>query len=186
MESPSMPNMCLTEPDLSITECNCQSESWSDWHLNLLTETSTKTHLDEPKRVEERERAKNPIKDAEDQLWIWFDHLLQSRICQIQLICFRSDWFQSNRLRIHWSMILDLLHYSTLLDLLHFFGLSDLSDGKSLKNLKKVGPWVYMVLLAWKWAPTWLKLIIWPTFITYSIFPIKLLKNSLSFGKIKI
>ena len=27
--------------------------------------------------------------------------------------------------------------------------------------------------------------IIWPTFITKSIFPIKLLKNSLSFGKIK-
>ena len=29
------------------------------------------------------------------------------------------------------------------------------------------------------------ELIIWPTFITKSIFPIKLLKNSLSFGKIK-
>ena len=49
MESPSMPDLCLTEPDLSLTECNCQSESWSDWHLNLLTEASTKTHPDEPK-----------------------------------------------------------------------------------------------------------------------------------------
>ena len=38
---------------------------------------------------------------------------------------------------------------------------------------------------AWKWAPTWLKLIIWHTFITKSIFTLKLLKNSLSFGKIK-
>ena len=27
MESPSMPDLCLTEPDLSLTECNCQSES---------------------------------------------------------------------------------------------------------------------------------------------------------------
>ena len=83
MKSPSMLDLCLTEPDLSLTECNCQSKSWSDWHLNLLTETSTKTHPDEPKRVEERGREKFPIKDAEDQLWIWFDHLLQSRICQI-------------------------------------------------------------------------------------------------------
>ena len=48
-----------------------------------------------------------------------------------------------------------------------------------------MGPGVYMVLLAWKWAPTWLELIIWPTFIMKSIFPIKLLKNSLSFEKIK-
>ena len=91
MESPSMPDLCLTEPDLSLTECNCQSESWSDWHLNLLTEASTKTHPDEPKRVEERGRAKFPIKDAEDQLWICPDHLLQLRICQIQSIWFRSD-----------------------------------------------------------------------------------------------
>ena len=30
-----------------------------------------------------------------------------------------------------------------------------------------------------------MKLIIWPTYIAKSIFPIKLLKNSLSFGKIK-
>jgi len=113
-ESPSMPDLCLAEPDLSLTECNCQSGGWSDWHLNLLTEASTKTHPDEPKRVEERGRVKFPIKDAEDQLWIWFDHLLQSRICQIQSIYFRSDWFQSNRLRIHWSRILDLLHYSSI------------------------------------------------------------------------
>ena len=75
-ESPSMPNLCLTEPDLSLTECNCQLESWSNWHLNLLTEASTKTHPDEPKHVEERGRVKFPIKDVEDQLWIWFDHLL--------------------------------------------------------------------------------------------------------------
>ena len=40
-------------------------------------------------------------------------------------------------------------------------------------------------LLAWKWAPTWLKLIICPTFIIKSFFLIKPLKNSLSFGKIK-
>ena len=113
MEIPSMPDLCLTEPDLSLTKCSCQLESWSDWHLNLLTKASTKTHPDEPKHVE-RGRGKFPIKDAEDQLWIWFDHLLQSRICQIQSICFRSNWFQSNRLRIHWSMILDLLHYSSI------------------------------------------------------------------------
>ena len=49
MKSPSMPDLCLTEPDLSLTECNCQSKNWSDWHLNLLTEASTKTHPDEPK-----------------------------------------------------------------------------------------------------------------------------------------
>ena len=91
MESPSMPYLCLIEPDLSLTECNCQSESWSDWHLNLLIEASTKTHLDEPKCVEERGRAKFPIREVEVQLWIHLDHLLQSRICQIQSICFRSD-----------------------------------------------------------------------------------------------
>ena len=27
MESPSMPDLCLTEPDLSLTKCNYQSES---------------------------------------------------------------------------------------------------------------------------------------------------------------
>ena len=70
MESSSMPDLCLIEPDLSLTEYNCQSESWSDWHLNLFTEASTKTHPDEPKRVEERGREKFPIKDAQDQLWI--------------------------------------------------------------------------------------------------------------------
>ena len=53
----------------------------------------------------ERGRVKLPIKNAKDQLWIWFDHLLQSRICQIQSICFRSNWFHSNQLRIHWFMI---------------------------------------------------------------------------------
>ena len=66
-----------------------------------------------------------------------------------------------------------------------FFGFFWPEWWKVTQNMKKVSPWVYMVLLAWKWAPTWLKLIIWPTFITKSIFPIKLLKNSLSFGKIK-
>ena len=53
------------------------------------------------RNMEERGREKFPIKDAEDQLWIWFDHLLQSRIYQIQSIWFRSDWFHSNWLRIH-------------------------------------------------------------------------------------
>ena len=62
-----------------------------------------------------------------------------------------------------------------------FFGVFWPKWWKITQNLKKVGPWVYMVLLAWKWAPTWLKVIIWPTFITKSIFPIKLLKNSLRF-----
>ena len=74
---------CLTKPNMSLIECKCQSGGWSDWHLSLLTEASPKTHLDEPKHVEERGRAKFPIKDVEDQLWIWFEHLLQSRICQI-------------------------------------------------------------------------------------------------------
>ena len=64
-----------------------------------------------------------------------------------------------------------------------FFGAFWLEWWKVTQNLKKVGPWVYMVLLAWKWAPIWLKSIIWPTFITKSKFPIKLLKNSLSFWK---
>ena len=59
MEISSMPDLCLIEPDLSLTEYNCQSESWSDWHLNLLTK-STKTHPDEPTRVVDRGRAKFP------------------------------------------------------------------------------------------------------------------------------
>ena len=63
-----MPDLCLTELDLSLIECKCQSEGWSDSHLNLLTKASTKTHLDEPKRVEERGRVKLPIKGAEVQI----------------------------------------------------------------------------------------------------------------------
>ena len=27
MESPLMPDLCLTDPDLSLTECSCQLES---------------------------------------------------------------------------------------------------------------------------------------------------------------
>ena len=49
MESPSMPDLCLVEPDLSLIGCNYQSGGWSDWHLNLLTEESTKNHPVEPK-----------------------------------------------------------------------------------------------------------------------------------------
>ena len=56
-----------------------------------------------------------------------------------------------------------------------------MSDGQIPQNLEKVGQWVYMALWAWKWAPPWLKLIFDPTFITKPIFPIRLLKNSLSF-----
>ena len=104
-------HQCRTEAELSLLVN--QGPDLADTSTHTLTHRP-KTHPDEPKRVEERGRAKFPIKDAQDQLWIWFDHLLQSRICQIQSICFRSDWFQSNRLRIHWFMILDLLHYSSI------------------------------------------------------------------------
>ena len=68
MESQLMQIWSWTEPDLSLSECNCQSKSLSDWHLSLLTKASTKTHPDEPKHVEERGRVKFPIKDAKDQL----------------------------------------------------------------------------------------------------------------------
>ena len=139
MESPSIPDLCLTEPDMSLIQCNCQSESWSDWHLSLLTEASTKTHVDETKCVEERGRTKLPIKDTEDQLWIWFDHLLQSRICQIQSIWFRFDWFQSNRLNpLIYNFGFAPLFTNLLIKIINkwFLGLSDLSDEKSLKTRK--------------------------------------------------
>ena len=55
MWSESEYDLNLSEFDLSLIECNCQLESWSDWHLNVLTEASTKTHLDEPTHVGERE-----------------------------------------------------------------------------------------------------------------------------------
>ena len=60
MESPSIPDLCLTELDLSLTECNYQSESWSVWHLNLQTEASTKTQPERPTCVEKRGRAQFP------------------------------------------------------------------------------------------------------------------------------
>ena len=62
-----------------------------------------------------------------------------------------------------------------------FFGFSHLSDGKITQNLGKVGLWVYRVLWVRKWAPPWLNLTFNPTFITRPFFPIRLLKNSLSF-----
>ena len=77
-ESPSMPNLKL---NWASTESTCQSGDWLSWHINLLTDTSTTELPEEPKRVEERERAQFPIKEAEVQLWICPDHLLQWRIC---------------------------------------------------------------------------------------------------------
>ena len=83
MESPSMPDLCLAEPDLSLTECNCQSGGWSDWHLNLLTEPSTKTHQDEPKTCGGEREGEIPHKGCSrstlDLIW----SPPQSRICQI-------------------------------------------------------------------------------------------------------
>ena len=113
------------------------------------------------------------------------DHLLLSRDGQIQPIPSRWDWFQSNRSKSQWFRIWSFLHYliNLLIKIINiwFLGIFYMSDGKITQNLEKVGLWVYMVLLAWKWAPPWLKLISEPTFITKPIFPIRLLKNSLSF-----
>ena len=95
-------HQCKTKAELSLLVN--RGLDWAGTSTHTPTHQSTE-HLGESTRVEEI---------AEDQLWIWFDHLLQSRICQIQSICFRFDWFQSNRLRIHWFMILDLLHYSSI------------------------------------------------------------------------
>ena len=73
MESPSMPDLCLAEPDLSLTECNCQSGGWSDWHLNLLTEESTKNHPVEPKTCWGEREGEIPHEDhcrsAPDLIW---------------------------------------------------------------------------------------------------------------------
>ena len=110
-ESPSMPDLKL---NWASTESKCQSGGWLSWHIDLLSESSTIELPEEPTHVEERGRVKFPIKEAEFQLWIHLDHLLQSRICQIQSIWCQWDWFQSNWLRIHWSRILDLLHYSSI------------------------------------------------------------------------
>ena len=104
-------NQCRSEAELSLLVN--RGLDLADTSTHKPTHQSTK-HPGESTCVEERERVQFPMKTAEDQLWIWFDHLLQSRICQIQSIWFRSDWCQSNRLRIHWSMILDLLHYSSI------------------------------------------------------------------------
>ena len=112
-ESPLMSIWSWTGLPLSLLAN--RGVDWADTSTHRLTHQSTELP-GEPTRVEERERerAQFPIKDAENQLWICPDHLLQSRICQIQSIWCRSDWFQSNRLRIHWSRILDLLHYSSI------------------------------------------------------------------------
>ena len=104
-ESPLMPDLCLTKPDLSLTKCNCQSESWSNWHLNLLTEASTKTHLDDPKMCGGEREGEIPHKGC------WSSTLDLSRsppsvkdlsnpvnLVQIWLISIKSD----------------LLHYSSI------------------------------------------------------------------------
>ena len=104
-------DLSLIEPDLSLTECNYQSESWYDWHLNLLIEASTKTHPDEPTHVEERERAQFPRLHAIMYSLFRPDQLLLSRNGKIQSIPSRWDWFQSNQSKSQWFRILNFLHY---------------------------------------------------------------------------
>ena len=137
-------DLSLTESDLSLTKCNYQSKSWSDWHINRLTKTSTKSHPDGPTCVEERERAQFPrLHDVVHSL-LSADKLLLLRNGQLQSIQSRWDWFQSNRSKSHWFRIYGFLHYLINLSIkiinIWFLGFSDLSDGKSLKTLKK---WVY-------------------------------------------
>ena len=130
-------HQCLSEAELSLLVN--RGADWADTSTHKPTHQSTE-HPGESTRVEERERVQFPIKFVEYQLWIWFDHLLQSRICQIQSICIRSDWFQSNRLRIHWFIDFRFapLFINLLIKIINnwFLGLSDLSDGKSLKTRK--------------------------------------------------
>ena len=71
-------HQCRNEAELSLLVN--RGPDLADTSTHTLTHRP-KTHLDEPKCVEERGRVKFPIKDAQDQLWIWFDHILQSRIC---------------------------------------------------------------------------------------------------------
>ena len=104
-------DLSLSESDLSLTECNYQLESWSDWHLNLLTATSTKTHPDGPTCVEERKRVQFPILHVVVHSQFSLDHLLLLRNGQLQSIQSQWDWFQSNRSKIHWFKNLDFLHY---------------------------------------------------------------------------
>ena len=134
-------HQCITE-DVLILLVN-RGLDWADTSTHTLPPQSTE-HPGESTRVEERERAQFPMKTTVDQLWIWFDPLLQSRICQIQSICSRFDWFQSNRLSVHWFIDFGFasLFINSLIKIINnwFLGISDLSDGKSLKTWKK---WVH-------------------------------------------
>ena len=111
MWSESGPDLCLTEPDLSLTKCNYQSESWFVRHLNLLTEASTKTQPERPTRVEERGREQFPRLHAIMHSQFSPYHLLQYKNCQIQSILSRWEWLQSNWSKSQWFRILNFLHY---------------------------------------------------------------------------
>ena len=91
-------HQCRTEAKLSLLVN--RGADWANTWTHKLTHQSTELP-GEPTCVEQRGRAQFPIKDAEVQLSIYPDHLLQSRISQIQSIWLRSDWFQSNWMRIH-------------------------------------------------------------------------------------
>ena len=112
-ESPSMPDLCLAEPDLSLTECNCQSGGWSDWHLNLLTEESTKNHPVEPKTCWGEREGEMPLKDhcrsALDLIWSppsVKDLSDPVNLLQIWLISVKSV---ENPL-IYWFLICSIIH----------------------------------------------------------------------------
>ena len=139
-----MPDLCLAEPDLSLTECNCQSGGWSDWHLNLLTEASTKTHPDEPKTCGGEREGEIPHKGCwrSTMALIWSPPLVKDlsdlvNLLQIWLISIKSA---ENPLIYDFGFA--PLFINLLIKIINnwFLGLSDLSDGKSLKTRKQ---WVH-------------------------------------------
>ena len=71
-------HQCRIEAELSLLVN--RGLDWAEKSTHTPTHQSIE-HQGESTRVEERERVQFPMKTAEDQLCIWFDHLLQSRIC---------------------------------------------------------------------------------------------------------
>ena len=144
MESPSMPDLCLAELDLSLTECNCQSGGWSDWHLNLLTEESTKNHPVEPKTCWGEREGEIPHKGCSRSTLdlIWSPPSIKDLSDPVNLV---QIWLISIKLAEN-PLIYDSRFAPLLINLLikilnnWFLGLSDPSDGKSLKTRKK---WVH-------------------------------------------